>query len=435
VNVVFGSAGVDTLFCFGSNACGSKLGFRKITVKDYPIASIGNDTAICIGSSITLFNSQTDPAWTYAWSPSSPTITNDSITVSPTVTTDYIVRVTNPPSCIRRDTITVTVEQPDITTNVDSFCIGSTLTLDALTANANSYLWNDSSTAPQLTVSDTGTYSVQVSVTDSVCYDVFNYSVSYVYPTVTDMIDSLCPGTSITLDATTDSATSYLWNDSTTASQLTVSDSGTYSVQIAVPGEMCYRVYTYSLSYSVSDSTLDYIKFCSGESMLLAPHITGTGYSYSWNTGDTLGNIIISAPGNYFVNITSSLWRCPRVENFNVTEEPCESEYNIPNVFTPDGDGHNDIFLPCDDETPQKFNCGAYKNVRDINLKIFSRWGELVFETTDKDIKWNGKKNNNGSDCPDGVYYYTGIVNLIYPYNGKTSNEIHGFITVIRKNK
>lgn len=54
--------------------------------------------------------------------------------------------------------------------------------------------------------------------------------------------------------------------------------------------------------------------------------------------------------------------------------------YELPNVFTPNGDGINDLFIPIQ----------PYRYVDSIELKIFNRWGEIVFETNDPDIKWSG---------------------------------------------
>jgi hypothetical protein len=108
--------------------------------------------------------------------------------------------------------------------------------------------------------------------------------------------------------------------------------------------------------------------------------------------------------------------------------------YNIPNVFSPDGDGLNDILHPCDFTTvaEMQLKCPPYQNVKDVDIKFFNRWGEIVFETTDRDIKWNGKNKDTGKDCPDGVYYYTGIVNFIR-INGTTARNVHGFVHIIRK--
>ncbi|HNQ13602.1 MAG TPA: gliding motility-associated C-terminal domain-containing protein [Bacteroidia bacterium] len=112
------------------------------------------------------------------------------------------------------------------------------------------------------------------------------------------------------------------------------------------------------------------------------------------------------------------------------------NQYNLPNVFTPNGDGVNDLFHPCDESTDLslQIDCPPYRNVKDIDIKIFNRWGQIVFSTDDRDINWNGKINNNGSDCPDGVYHYICIVNEIF-LDGIKPRTITGFIHLIRNGK
>ena len=68
--------------------------------------------------------------------------------------------------------------------------------------------------------------------------------------------------------------------------------------------------------------------------------------------------------------------------------------YTLPNTFTPNGDGTNEIFKPF-----------PYRFIDRVEFKIFNRWGALVYETTDPDINWDGK-NLSGDDLKDGVYYY-----------------------------
>lgn len=69
--------------------------------------------------------------------------------------------------------------------------------------------------------------------------------------------------------------------------------------------------------------------------------------------------------------------------------------YELPNIFTPNSDNVNDLYHPY-----------PYKFVESVDMKIYNRWGDLVYETTDPDINWDGKNINSGQLVPEGVYYY-----------------------------
>lgn len=109
-------------------------------------------------------------------------------------------------------------------------------------------------------------------------------------------------------------------------------------------------------------------------------------------------------------------------------------QYVLPSVFTPNGDKRNDFFHPCDETTAQQIqetNCPPYKNVKDILIKIYNRWGTLVFESTDRDINWDGKEQKSGKDCAAGVYYYTCTVNF-YRVEGVEPVQLKGYVHLIR---
>jgi gliding motility-associated-like protein len=93
--------------------------------------------------------------------------------------------------------------------------------------------------------------------------------------------------------------------------------------------------------------------------------------------------------------------------------------YALPNVFSPNGDNINDVYhaLP-------------YRYVKSVDMKIYDRWGVLLFKTTDPQINWDGKSLQGGKLCSDGVYYYICIVNeerLI----GIVPHQLKGFIQLI----
>jgi len=93
--------------------------------------------------------------------------------------------------------------------------------------------------------------------------------------------------------------------------------------------------------------------------------------------------------------------------------------YSIPNVFTPNSDGTNDLLRP-----------NPYNRVEKIDLKIFSRWNALVFQTEDPEINWDGKHMLNGKLVPAGVYYY---VCSVYErrLTGTEARYLTGFVHVL----
>ncbi|MES2627413.1 MAG: gliding motility-associated C-terminal domain-containing protein [Bacteroidota bacterium] len=95
--------------------------------------------------------------------------------------------------------------------------------------------------------------------------------------------------------------------------------------------------------------------------------------------------------------------------------------YILPNVFTPNGDGLNDLFVPF-----------PYHGVQSIDAKIYNRWGKLLYETTDPDLKWDGKAG--GKLVPDGVYFYTVEVNKI-TLKGIVSETLKGTVTLFSEPK
>ncbi len=84
----------------------------------------------------------------------------------------------------------------------------------------------------------------------------------------------------------------------------------------------------------------------------------------------------------------------PPEKLMRVCIDNCEY-YELPNVFTPNGDGINDLFKPY-----------PYKFVEKINMTIYNRWGNAVFKTENPDINWDGRDFKTGKPVSDGVYYY-----------------------------
>jgi gliding motility-associated-like protein len=101
-----------------------------------------------------------------------------------------------------------------------------------------------------------------------------------------------------------------------------------------------------------------------------------------------------------------------------INNDTC-SVYSLPNVFTPNNDQYNDIYHPF-----------PYTSVERVEMTIFNRWGNIVYETEDPDINWDGRDFKNNSKCSDGVYFYVCRVYEITLY-GIVPRELRGSITLI----
>lgn len=110
-----------------------------------------------------------------------------------------------------------------------------------------------------------------------------------------------------------------------------------------------------------------------------------------------------SVAGCYVVTAVDSLQYGNESDSSNVVCFDNCPAYWLPNVFTPNGDGNNDSFIPLN----------PYAYVESIELEVYNRWGQVVFTTTDPDINWNGLHYESGVPVPDGVYYYLCTVNTI----------------------
>ena len=96
--------------------------------------------------------------------------------------------------------------------------------------------------------------------------------------------------------------------------------------------------------------------------------------------------------------------------------------YELPNVFTPNGDNVNDFVTPLP----------GYRYVKDVDMTIYDRWGLIMFHTTDKNILWDGRNKDTKGICPDGTYFYICTVNEIH-VDGIEPRTLKGFIQLFKE--
>ncbi|MEN0046836.1 MAG: M43 family zinc metalloprotease [Bacteroidota bacterium] len=162
------------------------------------------------------------------------------------------------------------------------------------------------------------------------------------------------------------------------------------------------------LDYEYFDTTACY----NGDSVLLQS-IEPEAY-YKWSNGDTTSFVTVDTSGTHWVDLTYC--GITKRHTYEITLRDCSCEWAIPNAFTPNNDDQNDIFRLF-------YNC-EYQ-IEEFNMKIFSRWGNLVFETDDPEESWTAENS------PSDTYAY--VIVFTENYEGKTeTHREEGRVLLIR---
>ncbi|MDW3652124.1 MAG: gliding motility-associated C-terminal domain-containing protein [Bacteroidia bacterium] len=151
---------------------------------------------------------------------------------------------------------------------------------------------------------------------------------------------------------------------------------------------------------------------CEGEKLLL--NAGDKPYSFLWQDGSMDSSFLVRDPGMYQVAASNS---CGTIEDrVEIGYENCNCPVFFPSAFTPNQDGYNDLFTGVSDCPFDSYE-----------LKIFNRWGGLIFESNDPQKSWDG--NFRGKPVQRGVYVYY----LAYKSSKRKFPEIRsGSLSVIR---
>lgn len=150
----------------------------------------------------------------------------------------------------------------------------------------------------------------------------------------------------------------------------------------------------------------------------------GTGAEQLWDFGDGEQSTDLSPehtfkkPGVYTVKLQTSSGRSNAEDKIQITVRSISEIVREPNVFTPNGDGENDLFSI------------EFKEMRAVTVSISSVNGELVHTWEGPDGSWNGMQMNSGKLLPDGLYYY--IIRAV-GNDGVVHNK-KGSVTLLRSN-
>jgi gliding motility-associated-like protein len=341
--------------------------------------NLGTDTLLCAGE-VALLNVP-DDNFTYLWQDGS---TDTSFTV--TTAGQYWLEVDRA-GCKARDTIEVAyVSETPVDLGPDTvLCEGQTLVLDPGIPGAQ-YLWDDGTAGQSISVTSPGQHWIELSKDGCEYFDTIE--VGFLFVDLDLGPDTmLCEGQVLWLDVTTTDA-EYLWSDQSTAATFQVTEPGAFWVKVGQSG--CQKTDTIIMDYQFRpDSILaDYTFICENEALWLDA-TQPVPATYFWQNGTTSPLLRVVRPGTYSVEVT--LRGCPFEDE--ITLKPCKNCLYVPNAFSPNADGINDEFR-------------AYPacEIFNYSLKIFNRWGGLVFQTDNPEAGWDGRFRGGGSFTGNYVF-------------------------------
>lgn len=371
-----------------------------------PVVNAGNDVSICSGVSTTL---NATGATSYSWDNGAGT--NASATVSPSATTTYTVTGTTN-GCSATDQVVVTISpnlQPTISPNT-TICEGQSTTITA--SGGVAYVWdNGLSNVSSHTVSPATTTTYNVVVTDaSGCSGPAQTTVTVnSNPVVTAANVSTCADEPVQIVAS--GALNYVWSPSTNLNTtigntvvFTPGTSTTYTITGADAAGCTGTTIVIAsvLSNPVASFTPDPVTFTLTDPQVKFENTSTGATNYTWVFGDGSTSNLVSPSHTYpneiagYVVTLYATNDAGCIDSVSMTVRAEEDLiFYVPNAFTPDGDEFNQDFSPV-------FTSGF--DPYDYTMIIYNRWGELVFETHDVLLGWNGAYGVGGQKCQSGIY-------------------------------
>ncbi len=359
--------------------------------------------SVCPGTPVTLtVNSNGGPP-NYTWSNGA---TTSSITVSPAVTTTYYVITSGRCADDSIGQVVTVIPIPSITIAPlsDTVCKGTPVTFTA--TGATNYVWSNGSTTNPTTITVNSDTTISVVGSTGRCSNKSGGTVKIYSPlVVTVSKDTVCAGGKAVISVSASGNKgpyNYSWNNGITADS-----AGPFTV--APPPNQYICVVTDGCG-DISNDTVNVItRPAPGISFYPTPDtINGGGFvnfvnlttgatGYYWTLGDgstttdTTPFHEYNAAGTYTVTLIAT-------NRFGCTDTLTKDIYvletiSVPNIFTPNGDGINDVF---------HVTMGSMKT---YDIQIFNRWGQKLFETTSPNIDWTGRSASGVMEA-DGTYYY-----------------------------
>lgn len=313
-----------------------------------------------------------------------------------------------------------TVGLPPVDTTYNStlviMCAPQTETLLSVPLDPSyTYLWDDGSTGNERMVYGPGTYWVMHGPTCPKTFDTFKVE-------AVDARFNLGPDTLLCTDAFAYklepgiAGADYLWQDGSTAPVYTATSEGQYFVTVSKSGCTASDTVNIVVVNLNQELGLDTVICDKRPFAIRLDAYAPPGASVIWNTGSTEPSITVTKTGTYSVTVTKD--GCEGKDFYHVSSEMCDCITGMPNAFSPNSDGLNDVFAPFLEP-----NCP----VTGYLFHIYNRWGQLVFTTTTPGTGWDG--TFKGLPVESGNYMFTISYEKGTEHHGYS---IKGDVTLIR---
>ncbi|MCZ2223806.1 MAG: choice-of-anchor L domain-containing protein [Chitinophagales bacterium] len=387
----------------------------SVSVKPLPYPHLGADTAICSDASITL-QSTTYAGATYLWSTGA---TTSNIIVSNAGTYSVINTLDG---CEAKDTIVVTksvLPIPHLGSDTSYCGNNGGIILNATYPGATTYLWNTGATTPTITITNTGTYSVTNTLNGCKARDTITITIKPLpYPNLFKDT-SICSYETVLLKATTYPGATYLWNTGATTNNIIVANAGQYIItstlnNCTIKDTTIVKEKKPAIAYAGPD-----LLMYTGVPVTLTASQNANNQSYQWMPPTYLSTpnqytTIASPIGTsftYYLKVTS-VDGCVAYDTVKINIQ--NIKFDVPNAFSPNGDGINDKW-----EVPLLV---AFPTAK---VQVFNRYGQVVFSENGGSnfVYWDG--TYKGKPVPVGVYYYVIDIGPDFPRK-------QGWVTVIR---
>ncbi|OFY86518.1 MAG: hypothetical protein A3F72_06400 [Bacteroidetes bacterium RIFCSPLOWO2_12_FULL_35_15] len=374
-----------TYYVSATNACGAYSDSITVSFDVLPSVNLGADQTICSGDSI-LLNAVGCTNCNYTWQ-------NGSNGLNYTATAAGIYYVSASTNCgLAIDSIQLNpMNLPSVSLRPDTtICVGDFVTVTAQYDVNSQYLWQNGSASNSITANSAGAYWVTVTNYCGTVADTFKIISVHPQPIINLGIDTLlCENDTIRLDAF-HSGYTYLWQDNSIGSDNMATSAGIYWVTVTDLNNCRSRD---SILLSIlqkpfinmgPDKTI-----CIGDEDRIDLPINSS--TYQWQNGSTNNYFIVRDTGLYSVTAINSCGSYK--DSIRFMEAECNCNVDLPTAFSPNGDGANDmLFL--------RGSC-----VVNINLYIYDRWGQKVFESHDLANGWDGTFNGKKLDTAVFAFY------------------------------